>query len=144
MHLKLSSAKWRPFCPGGDGVNASLSHNSAKRVHTYLTHFPYLWADISNCRDHFVYAPSQWETTLHCNVISHWLGADVYAPSQWKTMLQCNVVSHWLDAYTKWSLQLYNGHGFDVQTEAGREILEIVSMPSWISWTFYHISHHKF
>ena len=32
-------------------------------------------------RDHFVYASSQWETTL-----------------------QCNVVSHWLDAYTKWSL----------------------------------------
>ena len=31
-------------------------------------------------RDHFVYAPSQWET-LHCNSISHWLGA-----------------------YTKWSL----------------------------------------
>ena len=26
-------------------------------------------------RDHFVCAPSQWETTLHCNVVSHWLGA---------------------------------------------------------------------
>ena len=26
-------------------------------------------------RDHFVYAPSQWETTLQCNVVSHWLGA---------------------------------------------------------------------
>ena len=26
-------------------------------------------------RDHFVHAPSQWETTLHCNVVSHWLGA---------------------------------------------------------------------
>ena len=24
---------------------------------------------------HFVYAPSQSETTLHCNVASHWLGA---------------------------------------------------------------------
>ena len=28
----------------------------------------------------------------------------VYAPSQWETTLQCNVVSHWLGAYTKWSL----------------------------------------
>ena len=28
----------------------------------------------------------------------------VYAPSQWETALQCNAVSHWLDAYTKWSL----------------------------------------
>ena len=27
------------------------------------------------CRDHSVYASSQWEMTLHCNVISHWLGA---------------------------------------------------------------------
>ena len=26
-------------------------------------------------RDHFVDAPSQKETTLHCNVVSHWLGA---------------------------------------------------------------------
>ena len=26
-------------------------------------------------RDHYVYAPNQWETTLQCNVVSHWLGA---------------------------------------------------------------------
>ena len=25
--------------------------------------------------DHFVYAHSQWDTTLHCNVVSHWLDA---------------------------------------------------------------------
>ena len=34
-------------------------------------------------RDHFVYVPSQWETTLHFNVVFHWLGA-----------------------YTKWSLHI--------------------------------------
>ena len=34
----------------------------------------------------------------------------VHMPSQWETMLQCNVVSHWLDAYTKWSLDA----GFDL------------------------------
>ena len=28
----------------------------------------------------------------------------VYAPSKWETMLQCNVASHWVGAYTKWSL----------------------------------------
>ena len=27
------------------------------------------------CRDHFLYAPNQWETTLHCNVVSYWLDA---------------------------------------------------------------------
>ena len=26
-------------------------------------------------RDHSVHAPIQWEATLHCNVVSHWLGA---------------------------------------------------------------------
>ena len=26
-------------------------------------------------RDHFAYAPCQWETTLQCNVVSHWMGA---------------------------------------------------------------------
>ena len=39
-------------------------------------------------RDHFVYAPSQWETTL-----------------------QCNIISHWLSAYTKWSLQRESTNG---------------------------------
>ena len=31
-------------------------------------------------------------------------GHFVYASSQWETMLPCNVVSHWLGAYTEWSL----------------------------------------
>ena len=41
------------------------------------------------CRDGFVYAPSQWETTLHCNVVSHWLGAY----TKWSPfMAYCNTV----------------------------------------------------
>ena len=28
-----------------------------------------------HCMDHFAHAPSQWETTLRCNIGSHWLGA---------------------------------------------------------------------
>ena len=38
------------------------------------------------CIDHSVHVPSQWETTLHCNVFSHWLGT-----------------------YTKWSLHMVSG-----------------------------------
>ena len=30
---------------------------------------------VNQVRNNFVYAPSQWETTLPCNVVSHWLGA---------------------------------------------------------------------
>ena len=41
-------------------------------------------------RDHFVYAPSQWETMLQCYII--------------ETMLQCNSIPDWLGACTKWSL----------------------------------------
>ena len=39
-------------------------------------------------RDHFVNAPSQWEMTLHCNIVFHWIGA-----------------------FTKWSLKLYRYPG---------------------------------
>ena len=34
----------------------------------------FLMIPLTVSRDHFVNAPCQWETTLHCNVISHWLG----------------------------------------------------------------------
>ena len=40
-------------------------------------------------RDHFVHVSCQWETTWHCNVVSHWLGA-----------------------YAKWSLHMHDMHGF--------------------------------
>ena len=30
---------------------------------------------MSRYRDHFVHSPSQWKDTLHCSVVSHWLGA---------------------------------------------------------------------
>ena len=33
------------------------------------------WDILCRVRDPFVYARSQWETTLHCTLISHWLGA---------------------------------------------------------------------
>ena len=64
------------------------------------------------------FAPSQWETALLCNDVSHWLGASIasalvsivywvaplcradsrFGPSQWETALLCNDVSHWLGA----------------------------------------------
>ena len=27
----------------------------------------------------------------------------MYVPSQWETTLQCNIISHWLGTFTKWS-----------------------------------------
>ena len=37
------------------------------------------------CTDHFVFASSQWEMMLHCNVISHWLGAYTKWTLLWRT-----------------------------------------------------------
>ena len=42
---------------------------------------------------------------IHCRLMDHF----VYALSQWETTLLCNVVFHWLGTSTKWSLHLTNG-----------------------------------
>ena len=48
--------------------------------------------------------PSQWETAVLCNDVSHWLRASLelvdsrFAPNQWEMALVCNDVSHWLGA----------------------------------------------
>ena len=63
----------------------------------------YIFVCVS-CRDHFV--PSQWEKTLHCNVISHWLGA-----------------------YTKWSLIL---SFLDIDTSGMGEIQPEGRPGGWI------------
>ena len=63
-------------------INIDVYDDSRLSVHTCIT-----W--LVDVRDHFVNAPSQWETTLHCNVVSHWLGA-----------------------YTKWSRESDNGNQY--------------------------------
>ena len=41
---------------------------------------------------------------LHMGHIYQHRDQSSYAPSQWETLLQCNNVSHWLGAYLDWSL----------------------------------------
>ena len=82
-------------------------------------------------RDHLVYAPSQWETTLHCDIVSHWLATYtkwslLYAPSQWGMTLHCNILSHWLGTYTEWSLWYQCNSNF-------RQILHFCTIHSWPS-----------
>ena len=54
---------------------------------------------IINVSFHKLRARLRW---LHCasNGRDHF----VNVPSQWETMLQCNVISHWHRTFTKWSL----------------------------------------
>ena len=42
----------------------------------YILEWKYLSFDF--IRDHSAYAPSQLETALHCNVVSHWLGVWIH------------------------------------------------------------------
>ena len=44
-------------------------------------------------KDRFMYAASQWETTLHSNVVSHWLGAYTKWPL-WFDELSCFISMH--------------------------------------------------
>ena len=37
-----------------------------------------------NCRADSRFAPSQWETALLCNDVSHWLGASLWSALNWK------------------------------------------------------------
>ena len=60
MHLKMSSGKWRPFCLGLNMLNIW------ERLSWCMQPI------ITPCGDHFVYAPSHWEMTVQCNVVSHW------------------------------------------------------------------------
>ena len=68
----------------------------------------------TNSRDHFVYAPSQWEATLLCNVVSHWLGAN-----------------------TKWSLEQSR---LEAMTHTWRHRYDsahtVLAMRKGFSWTF--------
>ena len=57
----------------------------------------YVFRASSRQRDHFVNAPSQWETTVHCNVVSRWL--DAYT----KRSLQAR---YWRKSFTR-ALQSY-------------------------------------
>ena len=53
-------------------------------------------------KDHFMYAPSQWETTLQYNVFSYWLGAC----SKWSLYSLC--LSAWVkDSITSLKLQTF-------------------------------------
>ena len=63
-------------------LNQNTRFLSTKFMRECLLHSVIHFVQVSTCylnRDHFVYATSQWETTLHCNVVSHWRGKRIPA-----------------------------------------------------------------
>ena len=70
---------WSNDCPS---FNAATRKNMGKR--NTKDHYDNMTRNQSTTKlmDHFVYAPSQWETTLQCNVVSHCSGACIKWPMQ--------------------------------------------------------------
>ena len=82
MHLKMSSAKCQPFCL----LSAALS--SLKEQDMMYGMISVNWSPSpvgadANCRANSRLVPSQWETSLQSNAVSHWLGANLKSSLNW-------------------------------------------------------------
>ena len=84
-------------------------------------------------RDNSVYVPSQWEMALHCNAISHWLGAYI----EWSLLVCCSIL---LCPCITW-VSGYNGgdwYPIGLATSQWTNVLSIIiiAMPWWIWWIY--------
>ena len=57
-------------------------------------------------RDHSTYTPNQWEMALHCNAISHWLGAYTEGPLH-ETQIRYFDIAHLVQTETSGRLVFY-------------------------------------
>ena len=83
-HIKMGPWGSAKPCTAAQASGGVMDLGAAQRLQggrAQLAHWPQSDGIRDSSRDRFVYAPSQWETTL-----------------------QCNVVSNWLSTYPKWSL----------------------------------------
>ena len=57
-------------------------------------------------------------------------GHSVYVPSQWEMVLHCNTISHWLGAYSEWSLQCWHPDN-DVTIQVQENTQPIIHGHAW-------------
>ena len=90
MWLKTSFVKWRPFYLGLNLLNLTRTDHITVAQRSTIKPRAYFVADSR-------FAPSQWETSLQSNAVSHWLGANLesapyfimdmqYVPYGWLTV----------------------------------------------------------
>ena len=72
-------------------------------IHQLLVDSPHKWPVIQN-RKHLHIVTSLWDALWIIWDITAGISLGMHAPSQWETSLQCNDVSHWLGTYWDWSL----------------------------------------
>ena len=91
----------------------------------------------STNRDHFVNAPSQWETTLQCNVVSHWLGAY----TKWSLHQEPeSTKSHHPHVLQSLDWNIGTGHGSGQYAMPCEFSIEISTMREW-SVQYWDIGH---
>ena len=79
---------------------------SNKETNRYLNSTPISYG-VS--RDRFVYVPGQWETMLHCNIVSHWLGA-------YKKWSQCIISMLFGIDHMQWLWSIASCHNVKVKS----------------------------
>ena len=104
IHLKIWSGKWGPSCLGLNVLSRPIANHNKPQT-------------MSIIRGHFVNAPSQCQSTLHCNIASHWLGA---YPKWSLTILEMWVDVHCERNYACWVVTVvyflfFRGDGFGAE-----------------------------
>ena len=77
---------------------------------TKITNTQIIWQITGVCYlrrgDHSVYVPSRWEMALHCNAVSHWLGAY----TEWSLYDASNTCTYVLYVMINWQHIKYSNH----------------------------------
>ena len=82
---------------------------------------------------------------LNCREFPCWSRADSrYVPSQWETSLQSNTVSHWLCANLESALPLYQLTAWEIKSEMLITGMKKFVMPTGFSWqeTLFNVYNH--
>ena len=108
----IEKQRWRKtlershFSNEGLEMSHGTPHNFA--LNTCVYYQMNVWCDLEKNLMKSLPNMMQWTCdNKYCNIRSGGCrDPSMHAPSQWDRMLHCNVISHWLGAYTKWSLWL--------------------------------------
>ena len=111
-------------------------HNWICHANRILTEIPWniydlLFLHYDIMHGYSVYGPSQWQTTLHCNVNSHWLGAHTkWSLMMWKKFMQYNLISSLL--FSQISPEAY--YRADSRLALSQWEMSLQATPSLIGW----------
>ena len=113
INIKMSPYQYRKsHCGDKTVLRPSYLHNgisyTAKTTSLYwiraqgLTQYKDGVLPVWGFRDHYVHAPSQWETMLHCNIVYYWLGTYTkwsQGFSFWRNSLMTDSLSFVVEIY---------------------------------------------